>query len=602
MLSITLNIHLIITLAALLPGAGHGPTTAIVNSPAISTAQLSAADSVTCCYTLSFNYDPADGFYNGVEVSLVPPEASFSAIHFNLAGGWLHTIPVPGRRLRWNRPSGALPTGGYELFDFCIDEWQSNEPIRMAVNWLDNNAVVGTDTLSFACWNCAGIEADSVSCQPDSSLLYTFQFTNLTGFIVHRLRIREAPGNDFIAEEFIPLNPPLQPGQNIGNVTLHLSAALNGASEYCFELTPSRLLNGSIALDCCTVSHCVDIPECDRCCTDYEDFVAEVNQGFSVDFNCEADAVTFFAEQLNDCDEVFWRVRSINGGPTVGGVLEGDIPFTYTFNSNGAYRVCMRVTRKDLDGAACYAPDLATIELCDTIVFDCPCVDSTQINWDHECPTTVNLVCGCDSMTYINSCAAINWAGLELWAPGACTFPMPPLDTITLTATNGPGGGAQLDWTTGGQVTYRYFLIRRKTPVSNYISVGLTQGNVLTYLDPSPQQGIFYQYQIIGVTEPGKPVFSNEDDYVVVSTNQVNRSNLIAPWPNPASDIAYMQFSESVSGELQVAGISGNLVTSKWIHNEQTITLSASEWPPGVYILLFRSAQGEHWAGRLLKI
>jgi hypothetical protein len=338
----------------------------------MSTAYLSEVDSAACCYTLSFDYDPADGPFDGIEVSLISLHAQFSAISFDLSGGWVHSIPEPQRRLRWWRAGGNLPTGDYALFDFCIDEWFSNQPIRMAVNWLNNNTISATDTLELVCQNCSAIWPDSTTCLPDSSYFYAFNYTNNSDFTVNRLRIRENPGEDLVVEDEIVFAPPLLPGATAGGLSIQLRPDAAALSSLCLEFTASRLLDGDIALDCCTVTHCIDIPVCDRCCTEYADFEADVAQRFTYKLDCTGQSATFTAEALSECDEVFWRIRMLSGGPTVGSFLPGDEPFIYNCPMEGNYRVCMRVTRYDLDGNLCYDADLATLEVCDTILIDCP--------------------------------------------------------------------------------------------------------------------------------------------------------------------------------------------------------------------------------------
>ena len=48
------------------------------------------------------------------------------------------------------------------------------------------------------------------------------------------------------------------------------------------------------------------------------------------------------------------------------------------------------------------------------------CIDSTQINPDVFCPTVFIPVCGCNNVTYSNSCEAENWGGVTSWTPGEC--------------------------------------------------------------------------------------------------------------------------------------------------------------------------------------
>ena len=52
--------------------------------------------------------------------------------------------------------------------------------------------------------------------------------------------------------------------------------------------------------------------------------------------------------------------------------------------------------------------------------FEQVCIDSTIIDLDVLCATVIDPVCGCDGITYNNSCEATNWHGVTSYTAGPC--------------------------------------------------------------------------------------------------------------------------------------------------------------------------------------
>jgi hypothetical protein len=48
------------------------------------------------------------------------------------------------------------------------------------------------------------------------------------------------------------------------------------------------------------------------------------------------------------------------------------------------------------------------------------CINPSQIDSSILCPTVLDPVCGCDSVTYSNSCVAQYYSGVTSWTPGPC--------------------------------------------------------------------------------------------------------------------------------------------------------------------------------------
>lgn len=60
-----------------------------------------------------------------------------------------------------------------------------------------------------------------------------------------------------------------------------------------------------------------------------------------------------------------------------------------------------------------------------SLLFAQPCIDSNLINPSIECIALLQPVCGCDGVTYGNSCIAINYYGVTEFSDGPCSFQQP---------------------------------------------------------------------------------------------------------------------------------------------------------------------------------
>jgi hypothetical protein len=387
-------------------------------------AYLTENDSLNCCYRLSYTYTPGAELITALETRLLTGGASYSAVQYPIASGWTYESLQQGGYLRWHN-IGGVPTGNQVLFDFCI---AASQAVELEVNWIAGGTSICRDTLRLPCWSCLVPQEENLACLDEGGYLYSFSLDNQTGFDIHRLRLDAVSEPDLLEEVSLNLIAPWSPSTSRGGFSIKLKPEAEDMETFCFDIVASRLIGDSTAVECCIFSQCLSLPLCDRCCTPFEDYTDDVNTGFTVSADCETGFLRATFDRWGQCDRVFWNLRNLNTGTGIGGfVLTSTI--NLSFLSATPYQLCMRVERRDLAGMNCYGS--TTLVYCDTLFFDCPpppCIDSTLIGWDIPCPPVLDLVCGCDTMTYINACAANNWSGVLEWEEGPCGEP--PVDSI----------------------------------------------------------------------------------------------------------------------------------------------------------------------------
>ncbi|MFN8698683.1 MAG: Kazal-type serine protease inhibitor domain-containing protein [Flavobacteriales bacterium] len=95
-----------------------------------------------------------------------------------------------------------------------------------------------------------------------------------------------------------------------------------------------------------------------------------------------------------------------------------DMFLGYAANAAGvceAWSGCFTIGSDQVDYSEAFS---ASQEQCEAICSGC--VNPAQINQDVLCPAVWDPVCGCNGVTYGNSCEAINWGGVTAYTPGEC--------------------------------------------------------------------------------------------------------------------------------------------------------------------------------------
>ena len=116
--------------------------------------------------------------------------------------------------------------------------------------------------------------------------------------------------------------------------------------------------------------------------------------------------VTYFHDWSTGDTIVYWSWSFGDGGSST-----QQNP-THTYQHPGVYYVCLTII----------TIDSCVDTYCDSVYIGThpPCYDPHVIDTTRYCPTIYDPVCGCDSVTYANSCIAYFYHGITQWTQGPC--------------------------------------------------------------------------------------------------------------------------------------------------------------------------------------
>lgn len=556
-----------------------------------------------CCFALSYALSPSDQF-NTFEVSL-PPEDEFAAFNLDLGSNWQTAPLTTGNGYLIYRPNLAnLPLAADDFLEICLNLPAGRTATSIQIGWSrDGGQVQLAETLAYNCYACNLPLRDSIVCRPDGGYDYYFQFTNRSEFAVNELRFWEDEGGgDFIEANSLEMSNAVPPGLESEWLLLPLTASAEALDELCFSITSSRQENG-IYLDCCTGYHCVNLPQCDRCCTEYILFEEDVNDGFFVDFNngsfCDSTQMMVVPRSLTNCDATLISRRRLNEPGGIAIQSSGNQPAIFpSLSLSGEYEVCLVVTREDLDGIACY--ETTSLTVCDTISVNCEdCLDPELIDQTVACELPVDYSCACDSMIYLNECTAENWSGIRRFLPDTTHCMQPPI-TISLSVTPQQSdlSSFNLEWSDLSGIGYRHYLVRFRYLGEPWETLAEFDGSITAFTHSGLSQNEF-EYQIIGVNSGGK-LFVSETIYATETTEPEAGGGVVV-FPNPATALVTISSPTSRIVTATLHNLHGSEVLRKTSAPSTTLQLRIHELPAGSYLLVYTLENGARGVRRVVK-
>lgn len=221
-----------------------------------------------CCYTLLVdNEHPDPAYFSDIQVSIITPGITFSAINFNLASGWIYDPLAPGQSsYLWSHNSGSVPAlMNHPLFDFCLEGVTTTDSICIAVEWLQQDSVVCSEVVKVHCPDCVVVTADTITCDSNGVYTYSFSGQNWSEYEVNAIGFVETSADYQIGEEVIYLPGPLPPnGGAFGPVDIHITpAGVMVGDTLCFDIVLRQVVEDSINILCCYATHCIVLPPCE---------------------------------------------------------------------------------------------------------------------------------------------------------------------------------------------------------------------------------------------------------------------------------------------------------------------------------------------------
>lgn len=231
------------------------------------------------------------------------------------------------------------------------------------------------------------------------------------------------------------------------------------------------------------------------------------------------------------------------------------------------------------------------------------CINPDQINLEAICPTVVSPVCGCNGITYNNSCEAENYYGVTSYTDGSCSSQTSPCDDLS-----------NLDFGFCDMILG----IGIVDGLCSYVSgCGYTASNGIDYSDAfftdmiscvsCDQSACFNPQQVdpngvcdgmfLPVCGCDSVTYSNNCEAInagitnwtegecLTDVIEENTSLEFQVFPNPAEVKVNLEFNQSFTGRILLNNNLGQNVLLEKVRNQETLILDLSSLQVGVYTL-----------------
>ncbi|OWY19361.1 T9SS C-terminal target domain-containing protein [Sphingobacteriales bacterium UPWRP_1] len=207
------------------------------------------------------------------------------------------------------------------------------------------------------------------------------------------------------------------------------------------------------------------------------------------------------------------------------------------------------------------------------------CVDTSLIDLTVGCPDVYMPVCGCNFVTYGNTCEALNYGGVTTWTLGECGT----ADTLLLCKNDSVQIGVPWIFET----LYEWLPAEGLSCSDigcnySWASPDTTTLYVLREYSPIGGYGLVHHYLVM---------VENCDTTGIVTPTGGNLLN-ITLYPNPATTEVWLQYNSLQVYELSVTNIWGQILVTQKQLPPQGYRLPLNQLPNGVLLLQLKTNNG----------